>query len=159
MDPADPEMIVALCELPEGTAALALDGAGAVYLANPETGAIQVWRDGTLSYFAGIEGEQAFIDGVAPLFYRPQRLRYAADCLYVWDFNVLRQVFVRDQAAAEALTLAGEASPEFDQEIADPRQAAEAVILPDSVLADFAVTGDGRVLLTDPKRGVIWEVN
>jgi hypothetical protein len=43
-------------------------------------------------------------------------------------------------------------------EIADLRQAAETVILPNSALADFAVTDDGRVLLTDPKRGVIWEI-
>lgn len=153
LDPDDPDAVVTLCELPEGTSALTLDETGAVYLANPESGAIQIWRDGALSYFAGIEGERAFIDGAAPLFYRPQRLRYADGLLYIWDFNVLRQIRVQDGVAAEAITLAGEAGPTFDMNFGAVRQAAEDVILPNSELTDFAVTGDGQVLLTDPKRG------
>jgi len=42
-----------------------------------------------------------------------------------------------------------------DLDITQTTQAAEDIILPNSKQADFAVTENG-VLLTDPKRGVIW---
>jgi len=158
LNPADVRDINTLCELPEGTSSLSMGERGAVYLANPETGAIQVWQDGVLSYFAGVENEKAFIDGAAPLFYMPQKIKYADGFLFVWDFNVLRRISVVDGVAAECITVAGEASPTFELEITQTIEAAQDIILPNSRLTDFAVKGDG-ILLTDPKRGVIWWVD
>jgi hypothetical protein len=148
--------IETLCELPEGTSSLAIDSWGSVYLANPEAGTIQVWQDGALSYFAGLENEKAFIDGAAPLFYMPQKIKYADGFLFVWDFNVLRKIAVKDGVAGECTTVAGEASPVFDMDVTQTSQAAEEIILPNSKLTDFAVK-DGKILITDPKRGVIWQ--
>jgi serine/threonine protein kinase len=155
LDPNDTDDIYTLCELPDGTSSLTIDERGVIYLANPETGVIQIWRDGTLSYFAGVENERAFIDGAAPLFYMPQVVKYSDGYLYVWDFNVLRRISIEGGVAAESITLAGEASPTFDLDIAQARQAAEDIILPNSRLTDFVILENG-VLLTDPKRGVIW---
>ena len=157
LNPNNTDDIVAICELPKGTSSLTMGERGAVYLANPETGAIQVWRNGKLSYFVGVENDKAFIDGNAPLFYMPQNIKYADGYLYVWDFNVLRRISIVDGIAVECITIAGEASPEFDMEITKRRIAAEDIILPNSMLMDFAVDG-GKVLVTDPKRGVVWEV-
>jgi predicted Ser/Thr protein kinase len=160
MDLSNVRDIHTLCKLPAGTSALALapaPGGSAVYLANPETGVIQIYREGELGYFAGIENERAFVDGAAPLFYAPRRIRYADGFLYVWDFNVLRRIEADDGVAGECMTLAGVASPVYDLDITDERVAAEDVVFPYGGGADFVLL-DGRVLLTDPKHGVIWEI-
>jgi hypothetical protein len=135
-----------------------MDEQGSVYLANPESGTIQVYRDGKLSYFAGIENEKAFIDGSAPLFFMPQAIKYSDGFLYVWDFNILRRIEIIGKTAGECITIAGEASPEFDMEITQTTWAAEDIVLPNSKLMDFAVTDEG-ILLTDPMRGVVWWVD
>ena len=155
LDPGNVEDINTICKLPRGTSSLTIDEHGAVYLANPETGAIQVWRNGALSYFTGVENEKAFIDGTAPLFYMPQNIKYSGGFLYVWDFNVFRRISIIDGLAAECITIAGEASPVFDMDIGQTKVAAEDIVLPNSRLMDFAVDSNG-VYLTDPKRGVIW---
>lgn len=149
--------IMTLCELPKGILSLATDERGAVYLANPETGTIQIWHDGSLAYFAGIENERAFIDGTAPLFYMPQNIKYSNGFLFVWDFNVLRRISVMENVAIECITIVGEASPVFEWNIKQSTQMAESIILPNSKLMDFAVL-DNFILLTDPKRGFIWHI-
>ena len=94
LDPGNTENIQTLCELPTGTSALTLDEKGTVYLANPITGVIQEYKNGALTFFAGVENQRAFIDGTLPEFYEPQRLHYANGMLYVWDFNVLRRITI-----------------------------------------------------------------
>jgi serine/threonine protein kinase len=158
LDPNNMESNPHLIELPSGTSSLTMDGFGAVYLANPETGVIQVYQNGTLSYFAGVENDKAFIDGPAPLFFMPQVIKYADGFLYVWDFNVLRRIEVIGNMAGECITIVGEVSPEFDMGIRQKTLPAEDIILPNSMLMDFAVTYDG-ILITDPKRGVIWQAD
>lgn len=157
LNTSDTEDIKTLCELPEGTSALTMDDEDAVYLSNPATGAIQVFKDGKLTYFAGVENDRKFIDGKAPLFYEPQSIKYFDGSLYVWDFNTLRQISIKDGAAGEAITVAGEASPDFEMELPKGRQNAESIILPNSKLMDFSVSENG-ILITDPKRGVIWQI-
>ena len=158
IDTADLDDVRTICELPQGTRSMAIDGDGVIYFANPDSGVIQVWQNAALSYFSGIENAKAFVDGNAPLFYMPLNIKYAYGSLFVWDFNVLRRISIESGAAAECVTIAGEADPEFDLEVAQRELAAEDIILPNGALTDFIV-GDGRVLLTDPKRGVIWEVD
>jgi len=157
IDPENTDDIRTFCELPKGTAGLTMDENDVVYLANPETGVIQTWKDGKLSYFAGVENEKAFIDGTAPLFYMPRQIKYSNGFLFVWDFNTLRRITVKDSVASECITVAGEASPTFELDISETQQPSEDIILPNSNLMDFAVKDDG-ILLTDPKRGVIWRV-
>lgn len=157
LDPANVEDIKSLCELPKGTASLTIDEEGAVYLANPETGVIHIWKEGKLNYFAGVENEKAFIDGAAPLFYMPQKLKYSNNSLFIWDYNTLRRISIKDGVASDCITIAGEASPNFNLDIKNNQQAAEEIILPNSRQTDFAVKGKG-IILTDPKRGVMWRV-
>ena len=149
--------ITALCELPAGTKSLTFGEDNIIYLANPETGVIQYYKNGELKYFAGIENEKAFIDGSAPLFYMPLKIKYYDNALYIWDFNVLRKIIIENGGAVDCITLAGEASPDFELESIEKEYDAENIILPNSYLTDFAVA-DGYVLLTDPKHGVIWQV-
>jgi len=149
--------IQTLTMLPAGSASLAVSVNGDIYIGNTDTGVIQIFRDGELRYFAGIEGERAFIDGVSPRFYSPQRLEHHGGYLYIWDFNTLRRLEASRGVAGECITLAGMASPHFDMAPDMRRKAAEDVILPFGSLMDFAVTDDG-ILVTDPKRGVIWVI-
>lgn len=157
LNPANIEDIRTLCELPKGTVGLTIDDKDSVYLTNPETGVIQIWKDDKLSYFAGVENEKAFIDGAAPLFYMPQQIKYSNGFLFVWDFNTLRRISIKDGTASECITIAGEASPTFNIDISETQQLSEDIILPNSKLMDFAVINNG-ILLTDPKRGVMWWV-
>ena len=168
------EDIYTLSKLPEGTQSLAFGEDDMIYLANPETGAIQYYnyssssnnnnsnsnsKEGELKYFTGVENEKAFIDGRAPLFYMPQKIKYAGNFLYVWDFNVLRKIKTENGIFIDCMTLAGEASPEFDLENIEKEYDAENIILANSHYTDFVVYADGGILLTDPKRGVIWQIN
>ena len=157
LNPLNTDEIITLCELPDGTCALTIGENDDVYLANSDTGVISLWRNGELTYFAGIENDRAFIDGVAPLMYMPQYIQYHNGFLYVWDFNVLRRISIVDGVAYECITIAGEVSASYDMEIEQTGYEAESIVLPNSRLMDFLVTGDG-ILITDPKRGVIWRI-
>jgi hypothetical protein len=143
--------------LPSGSSALTVSGDGVVYIANADSGIIQAYRNGTLEFFSGIEGERAFIDGISPRFYSPQRLEYNNGYLYVWDFNTLRRIEAVNGVAGECITIAGMASPDFKLELDAGVDAAEDVILPFGSLMDFTVIGNG-ILLTDHKRGAVWRV-
>jgi hypothetical protein len=161
-----------LAELPEGVISLAV-GNGRIYLADYLRGVLMYFdynEAGTVAYLAGVAEYKAFIDtavasivndgiahteGVEPLFFQPSRLRYHDGVLYVWDFNVLRRITLVEGIAQETITLAGVASPDFLHEINGAVQQGENVIFPNSQLMDFTFIDDG-ILLTDPKRGVIW---
>ena len=154
-NPTDVEDIKTLCELPKGTSALTIGEGGAIYLANPETGTIQVCQNGALTYFAGVENEKAFIDGSAPLFYMPQNIKYMNGFLFVWDFSAIRRISIKNGVAADCISIVGEANPTFNLEITETQQNAEEIILPNSKHMDFVINNNG-ILLTDSKRGVIW---
>ena len=154
----DAEDIYTACKLAEGVRSLCFGPDGAVYLANFETGVIQCYKNGELKFFAGAENKKGFIDGSFPLFYMPQRLKYFDGLLYVWDFNVLRAIKIENNAAADCVTLAGEASPEFETENAEREYGAESVIFPAGYHTDFVIAGQS-VILTDPKRGLIWKID
>ena len=156
--------IYTIIEVPENTSAMAIDTSSSelrVYLADSERGVLMVYENGEISYLAGVLGERAFIDGPAPLFYQPQRLRYIEGSLYVWDFNVLREVRLQDGLLLYSLSIAGNVSPVYDMQVDEAARQAERVILPYSQLMDFVVLNNGtgyEILVTDPKRGVIWQV-
>jgi hypothetical protein len=153
--------IQTVIEVPEGTSAMAIDTSSSglrIYLADSEQGVIMVYENGEISYLAGVLGERAFIDGSAPLFYQPQRLRYVEGSLYVWDFNVLRELRLQDGLLLHSVSVAGNVSPVYDMQVDETERQAERVILPYSQLMDFVVLNNGEILVTDPKRGVIWQV-
>ncbi|MCL2198252.1 MAG: serine/threonine-protein kinase [Defluviitaleaceae bacterium] len=143
-----------LAEIPEDMSAIAIGG-GRIFMADPVQGIIMYYKNGELTHLAGAAYQNAFIDGTAPLFYRPTRISYNNGGLYVWDFNVLRRIDINNNA--EAITIAGMASPAYDLDFFQSA-AAEQIILPYSYLTDFIFYND-NILLTDPKRGVIWNVS
>jgi hypothetical protein len=143
-------------ELDEGSSALAVSDDGLVYIANAAAGTLQVYKNGTIENFAGLEGDRAFIDGQSPRFYMPQRIKWQDDCLLIWDFNTLRRINAKGGVAGECETLAGVASPDASLEPPEAT-AAEDAVLPHSIFADF-VSIDGGALITDPKRGMIWRL-
>lgn len=153
----NPQDVNTLTELPSTTNAIAIAD-NRIYLSDGEEGVLFVYENGTLTHLAGAMGENAFIDGTAPLFYRPTRIRYHNGNLYVWDFNVLRRLTMENGIAHSSVTIAGRASPVYELENFAETENAENIILPFSYLTDFAFL-ENEILLTDPKRGVIWSVN
>jgi len=158
IDLYDVEDINTLHRLPHGSTSLTVADNGDVYIGNTETGIIHRFRDGELSYFAGVVDDRAFIDGVSPRFYSPQRIQHRSGFLYIWDFNTLRRIEASRGVAGESITIAGIANPHFDTELDESRIRAEDVVLPYGRLMDFALSGR-EVLLTDHKRGVVWVIN
>jgi len=151
----DANDIHTLLEVPEGVSALTLDG-NRIFLADSEEGVLLVYENGELRHLAGVAGDRAFIDGAAPLFYQPSRLRFNDNDLYIWDFNVLRKLRLEDGMALEAISLVGAVSPVYDLIFPSEREPAERIVLPYSRLMDFVFLDDA-LLLSDPKRGVIWK--
>ena len=152
------EEIYSACRLPEGTRSFCFGDDGEIYFANPEKGFIQYYKNGELKFFAGSEKRRAFVDGALPLFYMPQKVKYSDGMLYVWDFNVLRMIKVENNAAADCISIAGEASPEYETENIEREYEAHLAIFPEGYYTDFAVLDHG-IILTDPKRGLIWKIN
>jgi serine/threonine protein kinase len=152
------EDIQTLTILPPGSTSLAVDNNSYVYIGNKDLGVIHVFRNNGFEYFAGIEGERAFIDGTSPRFYSPQRLEYNDGYLYIWDFNTLRRMEAVNAIAGTSITIAGIASPDFEREPEFLQMPAEDIILPFGSLMDFTVL-ESSILLTDYKRGIIWEID
>ena len=153
--------IQTIIEIPEGISALAIGNSGSesatqIFLADSEQGILLVYENDQITHLAGATGERAFIDGAAPLFYQPSRLRFNDNSLYIWDFNVLRKLRLENGAALETISIAGAVSPVYDLEFRAIQEPAERIVLPYSRLMDFVILEDS-VLLTDPKRGVIWK--
>ncbi len=151
------EKVTTITQLSDGVVSLTIDENDTIFLADEQKGVIYTFGDDDLQYFAGVENEKAFIDGNAPLFYMPQNLKYDNGFLYIWDFNVVRRLEINDGVAGECITLVGIANPTFDLDIVDDTENAENIILPNSKMADFLAV-DEKVLVTEPKRGVVWEV-
>lgn len=149
------EQIINHLVLEVGSSALALSPWG-VFIANSQTGVIQLYSEGELHNFSGLSDEpRGFIDGAVPRFYSPQRILYHRNGLYVWDFNTLRRVQVlSDGIAGQATSLAGLASPSYTALLYPQRPAHEA-ILPHGALMDFTIYGE-EIFITDHKTAVIW---
>ena len=144
--------------LPQGSSSLTVCDEGTLYIGNSESGKIYVYYQGELRYFAGIDGDRAFIDGFSSRLYFPQRLEYFDGHLYVWDFNTLRRIEVFGPVAGDTITIAGIASPIYDNQPSGSLFAAEEMIFPHGRMMDFVVTESG-ILLTDHKCGVVWLID
>ena len=151
----DADDIRTVVQLPETISALAIGG-GEVFFADDALGVILAYRFGELVHVAGAVGERGFVDGADPSFYRPTRIRYQDNALYVWDFNVLRRVQLVDGIAYDTTTVAGIPSMDYGMEFYEEEPAWQ-IVFPFSYLTDFIHVEDG-ILITDPVRGVIWKV-
>lgn len=151
-----PEELQTIQTLPLGASSLAVAGER-IYIAVEDNGTILFTENNELHLLAGYQNERHFIDGTMPRFYRPTRLRYRDNTLYVWDFNVLRQINLHNGALKDVVSIAGVASPDFDRDITNPSQPAEQIIFPRSLNTDFLPLENG-FLLSDPLRGVFWWV-
>jgi len=144
--------------LPADSGSLALADDGTVFFTSPQTGMIQMYRNGNISVFAGSSDYRDFVDGYAPLFFMPLRLKYAEGALYVWDFNTLRRVEMNGGVAYRTSTIFGIASPTYSEKLPNyPIPVYEATI-PFSRSADFIAT-QNEIILTDPLRGAVWIID
>ena len=145
-------------DLPDGAAAMAFDGADNLYFAVPDLGVILRSGKGEASwtYFAGVEGERNFIDGAVPNFYRPTSLAVDGNALYVLDFDTVRRVTISGAGTSWTETLAGVPVADTNPEVV--LGAGCQCVLPASELAGLAVDGEGRLLVSDPKNSVIYEI-
>lgn len=145
-------------DLPDSSCGMAFDEADNLYLAVPEAGTIirvnagaKEWR-----YFAGIEGERDFIDGAIPQFYRPASLAARDGAVYVLDFDTVRKITVEGEGALFTETLAGIPTADTNPEV--KVGAGSKAVLPASEMASIVLDGEGRLLLSDPKNSVIYEI-
>lgn len=142
-------------QLPDGAKSMAF-GDGKLYISVPEQGIIIAVdpAGGTWEYFAGLDGERHFIDGTAPQFYMPNSIVYYNGALYVYDFDTVRKITIADGTVAMTETLAGVPVADTNPEVV--LGSGTMAQLPASEMAELAVLGDGKILLTDPKNSVIY---
>ena len=146
-------------DLPDGTENMVFDAVDTMYLSVPDSGVIlRVGKGETeWTYFTGVEGERHFIDGVIPNFYHPMSLAVEGNSLYVLDFDTVRRIEIDGGTAVFAETLAG-----LPVENTNPTvtlgEGCE-TILPASERASIVVDGEGKLLLSDPKNSMIYEIS
>lgn len=143
-------------DLPESTAAMAVDEGDNFYLAVPEDGTIIRMEQGQSewTYFAGVKGEKNFIDGTVANFYRPMSLAVKDTGLYVLDFDTVRRVVLSGEFAGVTETVAGIPMPETNPQVV--LGAGYNCVFPASEQAALAVDSEGQLLLCDPKNSVIY---
>lgn len=145
-------------DLPDGTANMTFDATDTLYLSVPDSGVIlRVGKGETeWTYFAGMEGERHFIDGVIPNFYHPTSLATEGNSLYVLDFDTVRRIETDGGTAVFVETLAGLPVEDTNPTVAlgDGRE----TVLPASERASIVLNGEGRLLLSDPKNSIIYEI-
>ncbi len=143
--------------LPYSASSMAFADDGSLYIAVEDDGVI-IKLDvstGEWIFFAGVEGELNFIDGKTANFYRPISLATDENYLYVLDFDTVRRITIADGTASDTVTLAGE--PVADTEAEVVLGDGSECVFPSSELASIAVSR-GKVLVTDPKNSVIYEI-
>lgn len=146
-------------DLPASTRKMAFDENDTLYLSVPDEGVILrvgAERD-KWTYFAGVAGELNFIDGAIPNFYRPTSLVACGDALYVLDFDTVRKITVAGDGALFTETLAGVPVEDTNPDI--KLSTGSETVLPASELATLALSAENKLLLSDPKNSVVYQVN
>lgn len=144
-------------DLPESARCMVFDKADNLYISVPEDGVLLRVGAGETSwtYFAGMEGERNFIDGAIPNFYRPTSLAVDGDALYVLDFDTVRKITIDGAGALFTETLVG--LPVADTNPNVVLGAGSKAVLAASEQATLALD-NGRLLLSDPKNSVVYEI-
>lgn len=148
-----------VADLPESTAALAVDEDDTIYLAVPNEGTILMLGRGETEwqYFAGVKNERNFVDGPISNFYQPISLVVQDGVLYVLDFDTVRRVTLSGDSAGFVETAAG--VPVADTNPSTVLGAGCDCIFAASERADLVSDGMGGILLSDPKNSVIYRIS
>lgn len=146
-------------DLPDSARSMAFDEQDNLYLSVPDSGVIlRLGRgESSYTYFAGVEGERRMIDGAVPNFYRPTSLAAGEGVLYVLDLDTVRKITVEGAGALSTETLAGVPTADTSPHIS--LGPGEQAVLPASERAALALDDQGRLLLSDPKNSVIYEID
>lgn len=146
-------------DLPDSARKMSFDADDTLYITVPEEGAIIRVGSGAekWTYFAGVKGERNFIDGAIPNFYRPTSLIVQDNALYVLDFDTVRKITIEGEGALFTETLAGVPTEDTNPEVklGEGSQA----LLPAGELASLVMGEDGKLLLSDSKNSVIYQIN
>ncbi|OON96820.1 MAG: hypothetical protein ATN31_01635 [Candidatus Epulonipiscioides saccharophilum] len=137
------------------TVAIAVDNKNVIHISNATKGTIEKFVDNTWIYVAGIENSKNFIDGAVSQFYRPQKLVFYGEDLYLIDYNVVRKIDIHNDVVLDVLTLAGTVSTDPNAQTLDGR--ASDIIFDDSVLREIIVN-DEYILISDPSNSVIRKI-
>ena len=161
----NPMDIQNLAVVSNNTRSLAVVG-NVVYLVDASTGELLRYYNGEITTIAGTPETMGIIDGTLPNFFMPLTVRHHAGNLYVWDFNVLRRVYMENGIVREVISLAGlagflpehgfytESSEYTFSHLPTATGIAENVAFHNDYRVDF-VHVDGGVLISCPRRGVI----
>jgi hypothetical protein len=147
--------------LPKESAYVAADDKGAAYVSCPDIGVIYRLQAGVFELFAGLSRERGIIDGEDLRLYQPNKMKWNDGCLYVWDFNVLRKISLKNGKPAMATTVTGTAHSEiesYESFRVDSQLPSDKLKVPFSRLGDFAFS-EGKALVLDQKNRVIWEID
>jgi hypothetical protein len=160
---ANEAAVSTLTEVPSGVSSMAVHG-DLIYLGDSEDGVIRSYSisENSLRFVAGSSGNKHFVDGSAPMFYRPGNMRVSEDgnSLYLLDYNVVRKAILEDGVLSQVETVAGEVSPELDPPTSLGN--AEDTTFAFSSGMDFLLEeepgGGARLILTDPKKFMVREI-
>ncbi|MDR1687868.1 MAG: protein kinase [Clostridiales bacterium] len=150
--------VTTLCEIENDITGMDIDE-GTIYLAGGESAVIMTYNinSAELKYVAGTKDNRNFIDGSAPLFYEPMKVKKYNDELYVLDFNVIRKMELKDGVCGFAQTVAGEVSLDLNPDLLNG--AGSEVKLAKSSLMEFDFDSKGNIYVTDPKKSVVRIIN
>ncbi len=143
--------------LEDGAEAISYGNGSLFYYSNIETGTVKTYdvESGESKFFVGTEGKRDIIDGKAPLFYEPIRIKAVGNYLYVMDFDVLRRVIISDGVPIWAETVAGVVTTDDFVPLTEGKM--DEVSFSRSKRVDFVITDIGT-LISDPKNSVIRSV-
>ena len=146
-------------DLPDGARNMSFDEENTLYISVPDNGVIlRVGKGETeWTYFAGMEGECHFIDGALANFYRPTSLAAEGSSLYVLDFDTVRRIAIDGGTAVYTETLAG--FPVEDTNPAVTLGEGHGTVLPASERSSIALNEEEKLLLSDPKNSVVYEIS
>lgn len=158
-------------DLPYGTmdmrdARMVFDEKDDLYISAPGQGVILRWRQGEQGAqpFAGEEGVQVSSDRGSPTFSYPTSLAADGGWLYVLDNGLVRRVPTGGERASRSETLAGlmpdavTRALEVGRARREDEISGDAFAFPADASASLAVDGRGRLLLSDPVNGLIYEI-
>lgn len=149
-----------LATIDNGIQTLTVGKNNIIYLGNTIEGSLYRYdfTDKQVKLLAGVDGNTKFVDGVNPMFFEPIQLEYYNNSLYVLDYNIIRKLSLNTVGnVINSETIAGKISVESNP-ITNLGKASDATFA-HSYLMDLVVKSDGNILLTDPKKAVIYELS
>ena len=145
-------------------AGMAFDEDDNLYISVPGQAVVLRLAQGEQEFrvFAGTAGETGFSDSGTGLLTRPTSLAAAGGYLYILDEGTVRRVTVRNGRAGKCETLAGvpadEAGSAVEKDFSGETVPGSQVAFPVHSSSTLTVDAEGRLLLSDPVNGLIYEI-